>query len=282
MSNVHALAIKGGKNIPLELNLIVKNLNYYEEDLTKKHLTQLKSIDFLSQQLSKDAFFINTKLEIYKSLLKNETPLSKTKLDGSSMARLKLAISKSKNEFMVWFLNALLKDSEALINSNEYKEFLLTQAYSSNTGTKKNENRRIEKKMQLLVYWIEKLNPDADDYPDNFKKILAKKLSVIITGLNASLLFIAREQKLNTNIPENWQWKSFSELSSNTNAKIDKKVENNPQSKSVEDILEPITNESPSTLPTPTQENWLEEGNLPDSLKNLPKPTNDAEWLEDF
>ena len=281
-TNSYALVLQGGKNIPLELNMIVKNLNYYDGDLTTKQMANLKSIDFLSVQLSKDVFFINTKLEIYKSLLKNEAPMSKTKLDGSSLARLKLAISKSKNELMVWFLNALLKDCSTLVNSNEYKEYLLTNTSSSNLNAKKNEHRRIEKKMQILNYWIEKLNPDADDYPENFKKILGIKLIDVISNLNSSLLFIAREMKLKTTLPEDWAFKSFSEVKPTQQSNAQKTILPKPENKSVEDILAPITNEGQNELPEPTQENWLEEGNLPDSLKNLPKPTNDAEWLEDF
>ena len=52
--------------------------------------------------------------------------------------------------------------------------------------------------------------------------------------------------------------------------------------KSVEDILAPITDTAPLDLPKPTQENWLEEENAPPALQNLPKPNNDADWLQDF
>jgi len=52
-----------------------------------------------------------------------------------------------------------------------------------------------------------------------------------------------------------------------------------PDSKSVEDILAPLTTETvepvAEKLPNPVKDDWT-----PDS--NLPKPSNDAEWLEDF
>ena len=62
-----------------------------------------------------------------------------------------------------------------------------------------------------------------------------------------------------------------------------------PTDKSVEDILAPIVETplpkaptSPLDLPKPTQENWLQDDNAPSGLKNLPKPSNDADWLQDF
>jgi hypothetical protein len=282
MTKSYALELQGDKNIPLELNLIVKNLNYYEDNFIQKQISTLKSIDFLSRQLSVEVFFINTKLEIYKSLLKNDSPLSRKRLDGTSMSRLKVAISKSKNEFMVWFLTALLKDTETLINSNEYKEYLLTNTASTSSNSKKSEHRRIEKKMQLLNYWIEKINPEADDYPDNLKKILAVKLVYILNNLNTSLQFIAREMRLPIVVPPDWQFKSFSEKKSSSSQAQPSKPVIRPEGKSIEDILAPVTDDSKTELPLPTEENWLEDENLPDSLKNLPKPSNDAEWLEDF
>ncbi len=52
--------------------------------------------------------------------------------------------------------------------------------------------------------------------------------------------------------------------------------------KTVEQILSPVINDAPVDLPLPSDENWLE--NLPESKpnKNLPKPSNDADWLQDF
>lgn len=275
--NSFALELQGGKNIPIELNLIIGQLNYYQEDLTEKQLPTLKSIDFLSQQLHRDIFFINTKLEIYKSLLKNDKPSSKNRIDGSSLLRMKTAISKSNDEFMIWFLKALSIDITNLINSSEYKEYLLVHPSSTITSSNKIEHRRIEKKMQLLNYWIEKINPDSDEFPENLKKTLANKLINILKNINNTLKFIARESKLKFTAPIDWKFKSLSEVAPSS-AKI---LPISPN-KSVEDILAPVTGDASSDLPPPIKEKWLEDENLPNSLKNLPKPTNDASWLEDF
>ena len=70
-------------------------------------------------------------------------------------------------------------------------------------------------------------------------------------------------------------------------AKVEK---SNEKSKSVEDIIDgPETLEeealqppSAAVLPAPTKENWIEEQSSPIDLKKLPKPTDDADWLQDF
>jgi hypothetical protein len=55
--------------------------------------------------------------------------------------------------------------------------------------------------------------------------------------------------------------------------------------KTVDDILAPITDEGKNeedALPEPSKEDWLNDDNAPTNLKNLPKPSNDADWLQDF
>jgi hypothetical protein len=58
--------------------------------------------------------------------------------------------------------------------------------------------------------------------------------------------------------------------------------------KSVDDILDSITSENSkkktqqTVLPRPSTEDWLSDENAPANLKNLPKPSDDADWLQDF
>ena len=55
--------------------------------------------------------------------------------------------------------------------------------------------------------------------------------------------------------------------------------------KSIEDILSPLIDDnlaSEAILPEPSKEDWLNEYNTPQNLKNLPKPDDDANWLQDF
>ena len=79
--------------------------------------------------------------------------------------------------------------------------------------------------------------------------------------------------------------KSSNELKFFSIQSIDSTKQESPlanDQKSVDDILAPITDIAPVVLPKPTQENWVEEENAPSTLKNLPKPNNNADWLEDF
>jgi hypothetical protein len=50
--------------------------------------------------------------------------------------------------------------------------------------------------------------------------------------------------------------------------------------KSVEDILD--GDNFPSKMPIPIEDDWSDDKNSPIDLKKLPKPTNDADWLQDI
>lgn len=270
----------GTKEMPLEINLLLENLQNNNPDILPKILPDLLNIDRYARSMTKEDIFLIGKIEVYKTLLKNYDDPIKQPVDGTSLATLRNALPKAKDNFTRWFIQALLKDCLDLMGNKLYKEFLLQK----NNGLKieKVEYRKLEKKGELLQYWISKINPDAQDFPENLKTDLTPKMLETLKNISRSFELIAKEGTLT---PLSAALKDESELKffAIKDIAVAKTPEvQAPESKSVEDILAPITDLKPQDLPKPTEENWLEDENAPASLQNLPKPSNDAEWLEDF
>ena len=271
-------AIVGTKEMPLEINLLLENYQGQSVDNFTKILPVIMNIDLYSRSMSKEDIFLIGKIEIYKTLLKNyESPI-KQPVDGASITILRSALAKTNDNFTKWFIQALLKDSQDLINSPVYKEFLLQK--NSNVKIEKIEYRRLEKKGELLQNWISKIAPDSQDFPDSLRASLAPKMLEALKNIQSSFYFMAKESALS---PLASPLKSESELKYFiVQDIIPVATPKGAGAKSVEDILAPITDLPPAILPTPSQDNWLEDENAPPALQNLPKPSNDADWLQDF
>lgn len=279
--NLNAYAQKtviGSKDMPLELNLLLESYQAQSPDNFVKVLPVILNIDLYARALSKEDIFLIGKIEIYKTLLKNyDTPI-KQPIDGATVELLRSSLSKASDNFTKWFIQALLKDSKDLINSPTYKEFLLQK--NSNIKIEKIEYRKLEKKGELLQYWISKINPEALDFPETLKAELAPKLLEALKNIQSSFYLMAKESSL---IPLEATLKNESELKFFTiKDVIPMAAPAKDKLKSVEDILAPIIDKDPLPLPAPSQENWLDDENAPPSLQNLPKPSNDADWLQDF
>lgn len=273
--------ISGSKALPKEFNLLLENLHFYSPEAIEKIRPQLFSIDYNARYFSSEDILLLTKIEIYKTFLKSyETP-SKIPVDGKSIEVIKMAISKSQDNFMTWFLNALLKDSQDLINNPSYKEFLLQK--DVNVKIQKVDYRKAQKKAELLQAWILKIYPNTDDFPDNFKARLAPKLLESIANIEKSLSFIVRESYFGIKTTEpklDSDLKFISFKDSIPQIKTGKKPDGSiGESKSVEDILAPVIGSPLENLPAPVPDSWILE---PEAEPSLPKPTNDAGWLEDF
>lgn len=271
-------AIVGTKEMPLEINLLLENYQNQSADNFTKILPIIMNIDLYSRSMSKEDIFLIGKIEIYKTLLKNyESPI-KQPVDGASITILRSALTKTSDNFTKWFIQALLKDSQDLINSPVYKEFLLQK--NSNSKIEKIEYRRLEKKGELLQNWISKISPDSQDFPDSLRVSLAPKMLEALKNIQSSFYFMAKEATL---IPIEPPLKNEIELKYFiVKDIIPMAAPKASGAKSVEDILAPITDLPPAILPTPSQDNWLDEENAPPALQNLPKPSNDADWLQDF
>jgi len=267
----------GSKELPLELNLLLDSVQSSSTDNFEKILPLVMNIDLYARSMSKEDIFLIGKIEVYKTLLKNYATANKTPIDGTTVSKLRAAINKSKDNFVKWFLQALLKDSLDLTSSPVYKEFLLQK--NSNLKVEKVEYRKLEKKAELIQFWVAKINPEN---MDALTSELAPKMIEALKNIQNSFYLMAKEASMT---PMAQPLKSDNELKffSVQNAspvKNEKPVA--AGQKSVEDILAPVTDVAPLDLPKPTQENWLEEENAPPALQNLPKPNNDADWLQDF
>lgn len=270
--------LTGSKELPLELNLMIENYQSISPDNYAKILPIAMNIDLYARSMSKEDIFLIGKIEIYKTFLKNYDTAIKTPVDGTTVATLKAAIEKSGDNFTRWFLQALLKDSQDLLSSPAYKEFLLLK--NSNEKIEKVEYRKLEKKAELLQYWISKISPEAQDFPDTLKTDLAPKMLEALLNIQNTFYFMAKEATLS---PLASALKNESELKFfAVTDTVPMAAPKTTGPKTVDDILAPITDQTPVVLPQPSQENWLEDENAPSSLQNLPKPSNDADWLEDF
>ncbi len=270
----------GSKELPLEVNLLIENLQNNNPEMFSKILPDLLRIDRFARSMSKEDIFLIGKIEVYKTLLKNYDAAIKQPIDGTSLTILKSAIAKTKDNFTKWFLQALLKDSQDLMSNKAYKEFLLQK--NNGLSTDKVEYRKLEKKGELLQYWISKINPDAQDFPDPLKNDLTPKMLEALKNIARSFELMAKESSLSPLAPALTNESEFKFFAVKDIAPATVKPPMESSAKSVEEILAPITDEKPQDLPLPTGENWLEDQNAPESLQNLPKPSNDADWLEDF
>lgn len=278
-------AIHGSKELPLELNLMLETMQDIGEDkqpsvLNDSTLNTIMHIDSYARVLSKEDIFLVGKIEIYKTLLKSNTNSPKAVIDGNSIAILKSSLKVATDPFVIWFLKALLHDCESLLASPIFKDYLLQK----NAGRlERLESRKMDKKVQLLYRWISKINPNSVDFQEILKVELNPVMLESLNNIEQSFFLIASStnfQEMPPIITNTNELKFFSiqELKKKT-AKIEKKE------KSVDDILAPITDEGriqPTNLPEPSPEDWLNDENAPTNLKNLPKPSDDADWLQDF
>jgi hypothetical protein len=269
--------IVGSKEMPLELNLLIESL---ENSIgLEKILPLVMNIDSYARVLSKEDIFLIGKIEIYKTLLKTSESFPKGVVDGNSTQVLKEAIHKSRDPFIKWFLQALLQDCEALLSSASYKDYLLQK---NNGRLERIELKKIDKKVQLLLRWISKINPDAPDFQDLIKADLVPVLMDSLINIEESFFLMATGAMIEQKVvliksPSELKFFTLKEVKPVKKAVVSKKT--------VEDILAPITDEAQAPeaiLPEPSKDDWLNQDNAPLNLKNLPKPSNDADWLQDF
>lgn len=269
--------IVGSRELPLEINLLLASIQTKESENFEKILPLVMNIDQYARTMSKEDIFLIGKIEVYKTLLKNYAVANKTPVDGTTVSKLKSAIKISKDNFVKWFLQALLKDTIDLINNKVYKEFLLQK--NSTAKVEKIEYRKLEKKAELIQFWVAKINSENQDAIIND---LAPKMIKALKNIQNSFYLMAKESSMS---PMAQSLKNPNELkffSVQNVSNVKKESTLADDQKTVDDILAPITDTTPIILPKPTQENWVEEENAPATLQNLPKPNNNADWLEDF
>jgi hypothetical protein len=268
--------LQGSKELPLELNLALQTI---QDSVPTKELYQtIKNIDSYARALSKEDIFLIGKIEIYKTLLKSNDVKPKAAIDGDTLLVLKSSLKKARDPFVKWFIQAMLHDSESLLSSSIFKDYVLQK---NNGRLEKIEYKKIDKKVQLLNRWIAKLNPESTDFENTFKAELTPVLIECLKNIEQSYFLMAQNTTSGT-IPKTLSLKDMKFFSL---AEIKKKPATVKKEKTVDDILAPLTEENQATeatLPEPSKEDWLNDDNAPANLKNLPKPSDDADWLQDI
>lgn len=274
----NTLRLQGSKDLPLELNLLVQSIQ--DSTTSKEQLNNvIMKIDSYARLLSKEDIFLVGKIEIYKTLLKTNELRPKATLDGDSIKKLKASLKKTQDPFVKWFIQALLHDADSLMSTSAYKEYVLQR---NNGRLEKPELRRIDKKVQLLMRWISRLNPESEDFESVLKTELTPAMEESLKNIEQSFSLLA-SNSTNNKIPMVSKLKELKFFSVRLPKPAKAPVAG--KEKSVDEILAPLTNEntaSPAALPEPSKEDWLNDDNAPANLKNLPKPADDADWLQDI
>lgn len=269
------------RELPLELRVLIDSLQQKNPEAFNNILPTIFKIDQYAKSMNKEDLFLITKVEIYKTLLKNyEVPI-KQPIDGSGLQLLREGYRKVNDPFSRWFLQALIKDTKDLLESPNYKEYILQK--NNGLRSDKIEYRKLEKKSELIQRWVSKIRPQAEDFPASLTNELIIKMKEALNNIEERFALIHREasQEVLAEFPKDENALKFFKVE--IAKSLPANIEAPKEGKSVEEILSPLTDSlNPANLPTPSQENWLEEENTPPELKNLPKPSNDADWLEDF
>lgn len=272
------IKLQGSKELPLELNLLIQSIQS-ASTADEQFNTTIMKIDSYARLLSKEDIFLVGKIEIYKTLLKTNEVRPKATLDGDSIKNLKASLKLAKDPFIKWFIQALLHDTDSLMSTATYKEYLLQR---NNGKLEKLELRKIDKKVQLLSRWISRLNPESSDFESVLKAELLPVMDEALKNIEQSFFLLAS----NTGSGKIAVVNNLKELKFFSVQRFKPaKAPVASKEKSVDDILAPLTNENPAgvpTLPEPSKEDWLNDDNAPANLKNLPKPADDADWLQDI
>lgn len=272
--------VLGSKDLPQEMNLLINSVQQIEPTSYETVRTFAFSIDRYARLIKREDVFLLGKVEIYRTFLKSNGNLTKLPIDGNSLKTLKSALVKTKDPFIKWFLSSLIQDAQMLIDNPQFKEYVLMQ----NAGPADiNKFRRVIKKSQLIQNWALALNPEAEDFLPSLNTLMLPRMKEALKNIENTFYLLAFQANLSP-LPEpvkdEKDLKLFS-LKTNLPAPA-KKVTPVKTEKSVEEIIAPVLGEQPTPLPAPSAENWLEEENPPIELQKLPKPSNDADWLQDF
>lgn len=276
--------IIGTQELPLELNLILDYLQSPQGEhieLKSEALDSIYHIDTYARVLNKEDIFLIAKIEIYKSLLKINSSFPRATIDGETLKILKQSIKTSREPFVTWFLKALLKDTENLLESTLFKEYLLQK----NNGRLEQTNlKKIDKKVQIIYRWVSKINLSSSDAMGGLKAELGPLMLESLKNIEESFFILAKNTEFGDLPPLVTKMSDLKFFE--VKKEVKKALKEARKEKSIDDILEPITAPEKGTptleLPEPSNEDWIKEESTPSNLKNLPKPSDDADWLQDF
>lgn len=267
--------IQPTKELPAEVSLIYQsyqNLNS-NPNVFQKLLQISYQIDTYSPLLSKEDLYFIIKSEIYKTILRNGDSV-KIIINPDDLNLIYENIKKCDDPFLKWIQLSLASDARNIFNGKNYREYVLQNA---NGRLDTVIAKKTFKKLQILSRLFSQFNVDSSQVIKQDLQILIEK---ILNNVIQSLYIMSIETKFDKlpNLIDDPNKLKFFKLDTPINksmAKTSKQSE-----KSVEDILEDDT--PPQKLPIPIEEDWSDDKNSPIDLKKLPKPTNDADWLQDI
>ncbi len=174
---------KPKENLPVEFSYLIESLQQYP--LTEKEREELsqeiKKLDKLFSQMSKEEVFFLSKSEIYQELLNKPRLAQQQKFYDKKILRTLLDFIETKIEsyhpFAKWIMIATYADLKLIFGSPYYNTFIVEKKALA----LKNKNAAmIEKKLSLVLPWYEDIiGQSPEEFHENLKPIMMAILSKI-------------------------------------------------------------------------------------------------------
>lgn len=267
--------IKPTNDLPAEISLIYQSyqLPNSNQNLFQKLLKYSFEIENYSPLMNKEDLYFIIKSEIYKTILRNGNSV-KSIINPDDLNLIYENIKKCDDPFLKWIQLSLASDARNVFNGKNYREYVLQNA---NGRLDTVIAKKTFKKLQILSRLFSQFNVDSSS---GIKKEMQNLIDKILNNIIQSLYIMSSEtrfEKIPNLIDDPSKLKYF-RLEQNKQLPISKLSKQSE--KSVEDILD--GDNFPSKMPIPIEDDWSDDKNSPIDLKKLPKPTNDADWLQDI
>lgn len=246
------LVIRGTKNLPVELTLVLEGLQKTplmaeEFAVLKEQVTRIESY---ALKLAKEEIFFISKASFYKSLLISSKRKQKNYFDSTSLKNLSEAKQKTFDPFLKWFFSALEKDAQNVSKLPLYLDYLAARKMG---GIEKIELKKIDRKVQLISWWIAKISPES---PELILKEINPLLQEILNKIEQGFYLLTTMSKP----PLTAFDKKDGPLTFFSIEEAPKKEARVTPMPSVNEIIDsvkaPVVTPT-ATLPTPSGEDWL-------------------------
>ncbi len=267
--------IKPTSDLPAEISLIYQSyqLPNSNQNIFQRLLKYSFEIENLSLLISKEDLYFIIKSEIYKTILRNGNSV-KSIITPDDLNLIYENIKKCDDPFLKWIQLSLASDARSVFNGKNYREYVLQNA---NGRLDTVIAKKTYKKLQILSRLFSQFNVDSSL---SIKKEMQVLIEKILNNITQSLYVMSSEtrfDKIPNLLDDPNKLKSFKLILPST---ISVSKNNKQSEKSVEDILD--GDPAPLKIPVPVEDDWSDDKNSPLDLKKLPKPSNDADWLQDI
>lgn len=252
----NSLIIEGTKKIPIEINLALSGLQFdpLEEQDFLELKGQINRIEEYAQYLTEEEIFLIAKSIFYKAFLTLPKSGGKFYYDQVNLKNLSEAINNTNDPFLKWFFMALEKDALIITKLPYYNDFVAAHTLGK---VEKIDLKKIDKKVQLVSWWITKINPTN---PELILKDVTPLLKDILNKIEVDYYFLSTLTKP----PLALEKKAITNHTFYTVVEGSKKTKALTPQKTINDIIDSVI---------------LPSINAP---ADLPKPTNEPDWLQDI